>query len=62
MLRRHQDASNRKQLTAEQVYDKFAGVARSVGKEEEKIQKAIALVKSFESCEDGKELLDLVCG
>ena len=62
VLRRHQDASNRKQLTAEQVYDKFAGVARSVGKEEEKIQKAIALVKSFESCEDGKELLDLVCG
>lgn len=55
------DASDRKQLTAEETYVKYAENARSVGLAEDKITKAVELVKSFENCEDVTELIDLVC-
>lgn len=61
VLSKYQDAVDRKQLAAEQVYDKFVDIARSVGKNEGNIQKAVDLVKTFENCEDAKELLDIVC-
>jgi 2-methylcitrate dehydratase PrpD len=61
VISKRQDASNRKQLTAEETYAKYAKNARSSGLAEEKIAKAVALVKMFENWEDVTELIDLVC-
>ncbi|MDR1206521.1 MAG: MmgE/PrpD family protein [Peptococcaceae bacterium] len=61
VLRKRQDAADRKQLTAGQVYDKFADIARSIGKDETNIRQTVDLVRTFESCADAKQLVDLIC-
>ncbi len=59
VITRRQNAANRKQLEASQVYDKYAGIARRFGRDEEKINAAIALMQNFEQCDDAKEFLNL---
>jgi 2-methylcitrate dehydratase PrpD len=60
VISKRQDASNRKQLTAEETYVKYAENARSAGRTEDKIAKAVELVHSFEHCKDVTELIDLI--
>jgi 2-methylcitrate dehydratase PrpD len=59
IISKRQDASDRKQLTVDKTYIKYAENARSAGLDEEKITKAVEVVKSFENCEDVTELVDL---
>ena len=59
VLSRHQDGAKRKQLTAEQVYEKYAANASHFGKDSESIEKAQTLMRNFETCEKAAEFLDI---
>jgi 2-methylcitrate dehydratase PrpD len=61
LLSKRQDAANRKQLKVEEVYEKFVNNARIAGVAENNINRAVALAKTFEKCEDVTELIDMVC-
>lgn len=61
MIKKFQDASKRRQLTAEEVYTKYAENAAMAGKPEEKIRQAVSLVQSLESCKDVSQLIEVLC-
>ena len=60
VLSKTQDARTRKNLSVEEVYEKFRDNARVVGLSEGKINHSVAFVKTLEEQEDITELIDLV--
>jgi 2-methylcitrate dehydratase PrpD len=60
VISRRLNASNRRQLTAEDTYVKFAENACIAGLDEDKISKIVDIVKSFEKCEDVTEMISLL--
>lgn len=61
VLSKVQDARNRRNLSGEEVYDKYRENAGFAGMSEKKIERSIALVKALEKYENITELMNLVC-
>jgi len=61
-LSKTQDAKTRKNMSGEEVYDKYRNNARFAGMSEKGIDQSVVLVKALEKCKDVTELMDLVCG
>jgi 2-methylcitrate dehydratase PrpD len=59
VISRRQDASKRKQLTADQVYDKFEANALYAHMSPDKIGRVKSIVHSFEKCSDVAQLMEL---
>jgi len=60
VISRRQDAVNRKQLSAEETYVKFADIGHLVGLPADAIAGAARLVQNYETCEDASEPVRLI--